>query len=48
MKIATSGGTCFSDSSESPSKLFFFPAFDFRKNTTTATGKTQLVFHKDT
>jgi hypothetical protein len=36
MKIATSWGACFSDSSESPSKLFFFPAFDFGKNATTA------------
>uniref|UniRef100_A0A0A9EIT4 Uncharacterized protein n=1 Tax=Arundo donax TaxID=35708 RepID=A0A0A9EIT4_ARUDO len=29
------GGACVSDSSESPSKLFFLPAFDFGKNVTT-------------
>jgi len=32
----TFGGACSSGCSESPSKLFFLPAFDFGKNVTTA------------
>jgi hypothetical protein len=36
MKITTLCGASSSGSSESPSKLFFLPTFDFGKNTTTA------------
>jgi hypothetical protein len=36
MKITTLCGACSLGSSESPSKLFFLPAFDFGKNATTA------------
>jgi hypothetical protein len=35
MKITTLCGACSLGSSESPSKFFFLPAFEFGKNATT-------------